>query len=161
MTVLIVTRSYIQQKQVDLLFYFLAVKLEVKSFQWPEELCIRVLVCKITSIAKHLWALGYWESSLARTREVVAKPRGAPSIVRSREACFAHPNRRACSQAKWLPSVVLWSHGSPRAVILSFEAAKVNEDSRITTLKIEILSSGRKEGHFYSLPFRQAEAGIY
>ena len=39
------------------------------------------------------------EASLARTRERAAKPPG-PSLARSREARFARPNRRACSQAK-------------------------------------------------------------
>ena len=47
-----------------------------------------------------IWAS---ETSLARTRERAAKPRGAeersPSLARSREARFACPNRRACSQA--------------------------------------------------------------
>ena len=36
------------------------------------------------------------ETGLARTRERAAKPRGT---ARSREARFACPNRRACSQA--------------------------------------------------------------
>ena len=43
------------------------------------------------------------KTGLARTRERAAKPRGAeersPSLARSREARFACPNRRACSQA--------------------------------------------------------------
>ena len=43
-----------------------------------------------------IWAS---EASLAGTRERAAKPRG-PSLARSREARFACPNRRACSQAK-------------------------------------------------------------
>ena len=42
-----------------------------------------------------IWAS---EASLARTRERAAKLRG-PSLARSREAHFAYPNRRACSQA--------------------------------------------------------------
>ena len=41
-----------------------------------------------------IWAS---EASLARTRERAAMPRGA---ARSREAHFAYPNRRACSQAR-------------------------------------------------------------
>ena len=56
-----------------------------------------------------IWAS---KTSLARTREGAAKPRGTPrsrvlarlaslahSFTRSREALFACPNRRACSQA--------------------------------------------------------------
>ena len=77
----------------------------------------RLLRVKKTSsmwASSPIWAS---EASLARMRERVAKPRGAPLLARSREARFAHPNRRTCSQAKWLPSVVLWSHGSLRAVI--------------------------------------------
>ena len=77
----------------------------------------RLLRVKMTSsmwASSPIWAS---EASLARIREWVAKPRGAPLLARSREARFAHPNRRACSQARWLPSVVLWSHGSLRAVI--------------------------------------------
>ena len=45
-----------------------------------------------------IWAC---ETSLARTREPAAKPRGrrkGPSLVGSREARFAGPNRTACSQ---------------------------------------------------------------
>ena len=38
------------------------------------------------------------KTGLARTRERAAKPRGA-SLARSREARFACPNRKACSQA--------------------------------------------------------------
>ena len=40
--------------------------------------------------------------SEARTREQAAKPRGA-HLARSREAHFACPNRRACSQVKRYP----------------------------------------------------------
>ena len=77
----------------------------------------RLLRVKMTSsmwASSPIWAS---EASLAKMRERVAKPRGAPLLALSRGARFAHPNRRACSQAKWLPSVVLWSHGSLRAVI--------------------------------------------
>ena len=42
-----------------------------------------------------IWAS---EASLARTCERAAKPRGA--FARSREAHFACPNRRACSQGR-------------------------------------------------------------
>ena len=56
-----------------------------------------------------IWAS---ETSLARTRERAAKPRGAeersPSLARSREARFACPNRRACSQAKLVPLHYSW-----------------------------------------------------
>ena len=46
------------------------------------------------------------ETGLARMRERAAKPRGA--LARSREARFACPNRRACSQARYL-LVPLWA----------------------------------------------------
>ena len=57
-----------------------------------------------------LWAN---EASLARTRE-----RAAPSLARSREAHFAYPKRRACSQATSAKQansyqlVTLLKHGS-------------------------------------------------
>ena len=77
----------------------------------------RLLRVKMTSSMWASYPIWTSEASLVRMRERVAKPRGAPSLARSRKALFAHPNRRACSQAKWLPSVVLWSRGSLRAVI--------------------------------------------
>ena len=48
------------------------------------------------------------ETSLARARKRAAKPRG-PSLARSREARFACPNRRACSQAMFLEENC-WQH---------------------------------------------------
>ena len=77
----------------------------------------RLLRVKMTSSMRASSIIWASEASLTRTRERVATPRGAPSLACSREARFAHPNRRACSQAKWLPSVVLWGHGSLRAAI--------------------------------------------
>ena len=52
----------------------------------------------------HTWEERIWasEASRPRTRERAVKPRGpGPSLARSREARFACPNRRACSQASW------------------------------------------------------------
>ena len=75
-------------------FYFRRRTLTL-SFYYGDIICRDSLRASST-----IWAS---ETSLARTRERAAKPRGAeersPSLARSREARFACPNRRACSQA--------------------------------------------------------------
>ena len=60
----------------------------------------RLLRVKMTSSMRASSPIWPSEASLARTREQVAKPQEAPSLARSREARFAHPDSRACSQAK-------------------------------------------------------------
>ena len=84
--------------------------------------------CKATSLraSSPIWAS---ETSLKRTRERAAKPRGAeerspflgPSLARSREARFACPIRRACSQAtKLLITCTLYESSTPRPTYRRF-----------------------------------------
>ena len=66
-----------------------------------------------------IWAS---EASLAWTHERAAKPRGveerSPSLARSRDACFARPNRRACSQAIRAPIYLSPPWGLPLGITI-------------------------------------------
>ena len=61
-------------------------------------ICFEIQISRSLRASSPIWAS---EVSRAKTRERAAKPRGAGSLARSREARFACPNRRACSQTKF------------------------------------------------------------
>ena len=74
------------------------------SRNFNENRCAKISFERSLRASSPIWAS---EASLARTRERAAKPRGAPSLARSREAHFAYPNRRACSQATLSERILL------------------------------------------------------
>ena len=62
-----------------------------------------VLACEQALLFGRVKRVSRERASERRSREGQSNPFLGPSLARSREARFACPNRRACSQAKLVP----------------------------------------------------------
>ena len=84
------------------------------------------LICYFTPTCENyhnLYIIACKQAVLFGRGKRAAKPRGAgPSLARSREARFACPNRRACSQAMYITNLATVALKLDRAIRLSMEA---------------------------------------